>query len=441
VAMMQRPTQAVILAGGRGTRLGPLTLTRPKPMVEIQGRPFLEYQIEQLCEQGFKRVLLLLGYLPEVVRDYFGNGRPWGIKIEYSVSAVDDETGRRLKLAEPFLDPHFLLLYCDNYWPMAMDKMWAHFVTSRAPAMITVYSNKDGYTRNSVRVESDSFVSIYDKSCTHPDLNGVEVSYAILNREIVHQLSDANVLFETAVYPILAQRRQLTAFVTDHRYFSVGAPHRLPLTEDFFRRRKTVIVDRDGVLNRKPPRAEYVRTWEEFEWLPGALSALQLLHAADYRVVVVSNQAGIARGAMTDADLATIHQLMTGEVAAAGGNIEAIYYCPHDWEAGCECRKPKPGMLFQAQRDLNLDLSRTFFVGDDERDAAAADSAGCLFGKISNDKPLIDWVRELLEKGTPMNPSVSNDNRLDHSSPGSRSVPRKRAREKTFMTQKLKPLC
>jgi NDP-sugar pyrophosphorylase family protein len=115
MAVMQRPTQAVILAGGRGTRLRPLTLTRPKPMVEIQGKPFLEYQIEQLRQQGFKRVLLLLGYLPEIVRDYFGNGRRWGIKIEYSVSDVDDETGRRLKLAEPFLDPCFLLLYCDNY--------------------------------------------------------------------------------------------------------------------------------------------------------------------------------------------------------------------------------------------------------------------------------------------------------------------------------------
>jgi D-glycero-D-manno-heptose 1,7-bisphosphate phosphatase len=365
-------------------------------MIEIQGKPFLEYQIEQLREQGFKRVLLLLGYLPEVVRDYFGNGRRWGIKVEYSVSAVNDETGRRLKLAEPFLDPGFLLLYCDNYWPMSMKRLWQRFVAAGAPVMITVYSNKDGYTRNSVRVEADGFVSIYDKTCGHPDLNGVEISYAIVSKRIVHQLSDANVLFETKVYPALAARRQLSAFVTDHRYLSVGAHHRLPLTEEFFRRRKTIILDRDGVLNRRPPRASYVRRREEFEWLPGALDALQLLHAAGYRVVVVSNQAGIARGAMTHGDLADIHRAMTDAARAGGAKIDKIYYCPHDWDEGCECRKPKPGMLFQAQRDLNLDLSRTYFLGDDERDLEAADRAGCRFGTISEDQPLLDWVRALL---------------------------------------------
>jgi D-glycero-D-manno-heptose 1,7-bisphosphate phosphatase len=370
-------------------------------MVEVQGKPFLEYQIEQLREQGFERVLLLLGYLPEVVRDYFGNGRRWGIKIEYSVTAVEDETARRMKFAEPFLDSCFLLMYCDNYWPMQIDKMWQRFKSSAVPAMITVYSNKDGYTRNSVRVEADGFVSIYDKSCRHPDLNGVEISYAILKKEIVRRLTEENVLFETTVYPRLAERKELIGFVTDHRYFSVGAHHRLPLTEDFFKRTKTVILDRDGVLNKKPPRAEYVRRWQEFEWLPGAQSALRMLHDGGYRVVIVSNQAGIARGAMTEPDLDEIHRRMREEATVAGGGIDAIYYCPHDWDADCECRKPRPGLLFQAQRDLNLDLTRTFFVGDDERDGEAAGQAGCLFVRVSEEKPLIEWVRQLLKDELP----------------------------------------
>jgi D-glycero-D-manno-heptose 1,7-bisphosphate phosphatase len=158
-----------------------------------------------------------------------------------------------------------------------------------------------------------------------------------------------------------------------------------------------VILDRDGVLNKKPPRASYVLRWEQFEWLPGARRALQLLHDSGYRVIVVSNQAGIGRGLMSDPALVQIHSRMSQEAAVAGGKIEAIYYCPHNWEAGCDCRKPNPGMLFQAQRDLNLDLSRTVFVGDDERDGEAADRAGCPFVKVSEHRSLLDWVQELLK--------------------------------------------
>src|ERR671922_2107798 len=101
---LDRPTQAVILAGGRGTRLKPLTDTKPKPMIEIGGKPFLAYQIEQLRSQGFEKVLLLLGYMPEVVQKYFEDGRRWDIKIEYSVSAIEHETARRVKLAEAHLE-------------------------------------------------------------------------------------------------------------------------------------------------------------------------------------------------------------------------------------------------------------------------------------------------------------------------------------------------
>ena len=101
--------------------------------------------------------MLLLGYLPEVVQEYFGDGSRWGVKIEYSVSAVEDETARRIKLAEALLDPFFLLLYCDNYWPMQIEKMWSRFKAG-VPAMITVYTNKDAYTRNSVRVDPDGYI-------------------------------------------------------------------------------------------------------------------------------------------------------------------------------------------------------------------------------------------------------------------------------------------
>jgi histidinol-phosphate phosphatase family protein len=394
--VLSQPAQAVILAGGRGTRLKPLTDTRPKPMVPILGKPFLAYQIEQLRDQGFSKVLLLLGYLPEMVQEYCADGRRWGIKIEYAISAVEDETARRLKLAEPLLEPYFLLLYCDNYWPMHIEKMWSRYIASDAPAMITVYTNKDDYTRNSVRVGSDGYVEVYDKTCTTPGLQGVEISYALVKKSVIGLLSAANISVEEALYSRLAQQKQLLAYVTDHRYYSVGSLHRLPLTEAFFRRQPSVFLDRDGVLNKRPARGQYVRNSIEFEWLPGAKEALRLLKEAGYRVIVVSNQAGIGRGYMTENDLFRIHETMKTEAAEAGGEIESIYYCPHDWNEGCECRKPKPGLLFRAQRDMNLDLSRTPFVGDDERDAAAAKAAGCPFLEVSDELPLLQVTHRII---------------------------------------------
>jgi D-glycero-D-manno-heptose 1,7-bisphosphate phosphatase len=167
------------------------------------------------------------------------------------------------------------------------------------------------------------------------------------------------------------------------------------LTEAFLARRPAILLDRDGVLNCKRPKGEYVRNWEEFTWLPGVAEALRLLRDAGFRVIVISNQAGVARRAMTEEDVLEIHRRMVRETSQGGGRIDAVYYCPHHWEDNCECRKPKPGMLFQAQRDFNLDLSRTLFIGDDERDAEAAAAAGSLSMLVSEKKGLLEIVREL----------------------------------------------
>src|SRR5262245_45981494 len=161
-----RPTQAVILAGGRGTRLGELTTSRPKPMVEFRGRPFLEYLVALLRDEGFERVLMLLGYLPDVIQRHFGDGSRWHIDISYSVTAPDDLTWQRLHAASDRLQSQFLLLYCDNYWPMRFPPMWERFAASGLPAMVTVYSNADRYTRDNVRVGEDGRVAAFDKTRT-----------------------------------------------------------------------------------------------------------------------------------------------------------------------------------------------------------------------------------------------------------------------------------
>ena len=398
---MVRPTQAVILAGGRGTRLAPLTDTCPKPMIKFHGKPFLEYLIELLREQGFKRILLLLGYRPEAIKDYFGDGSRWGVSIEYSISPVDDDTGRRVKLARSRLDPIFMLMYCDNYWPMDFDAMWNQFKASDSSALVTVYRNNHGYTKSNLSVDEEGFVTLYDKSRQAPNLSGVDIGFVILKDSVVDILSNENISFEAVVYPKLVAQRQLQGYLTEHRYYSVGSHERLALTTEFLAQRPTVLLDRDGVLNQRMPQAKYVCSWGDWEWLPGAKNALTLLKDAGYRIIIISNQPGIARQELTESDLAYIHQNMKDDVVASGGHIDAIYYCPHGWDDGCECRKPRPGLLFRAQRDFSIDLTRTYFVGDDERDGQAAAAAGCPFIRVDGNASLLDATKIILQRTTP----------------------------------------
>lgn len=137
-----------------------------------------------------------------------------------------------------------------------------------------------------------------------------------------------------------------------------------------------IFLDRDGVINRKRPEGDYVKSWEEFEFLPGALEGIRLLAGAARRLIIVTNQRGIARGRMSEEDLARIHARMLEAIRAAGGRIDAVYYCPHE-EGACECRKPRPGLFLQAQRDFpEIDLARSLVVGDAPSDLEAARRVG-----------------------------------------------------------------
>lgn len=398
-----QPTQAVILAGGLGTRLRPFTETQPKPMYPIEGKAFLERLIEMLRDRGFERILLLLGYLPEKIQAYFGSGKPWGVQIDYSISSVDHETGRRLKLAESKLDDVFLLLYCDNYWPMPFDKMWTRFQNHpNVSAMLTVYRNTDGYTRDNVLCSEEGFIVRYDKSRAQLGLKGVDIGFALIRKSLVRELPHENLSFESYYYPKLASEGLLLAYPTDHRYYSIGSNQRIPITEEFFSQSPTIFLDRDGVLNCKPAKGQYVRAWDDFIWAPGAKQALRILNREGFRTIIITNQAGIARGLMSENDLERIHAAMRAEAEDAGGAIHKIYYCPHHWEEHCDCRKPKPGMFFQAHRDFNLNLRDIYYIGDDECDRQAADAADCRFLQVSESFPLLACVDRVIRE---MNPS------------------------------------
>ena len=140
--------------------------------------------------------------------------------------------------------------------------------------------------------------------------------------------------------------------------------------------RRAVFLDRDGVINENLPGA-YVDSWSAFRFLPGAAESVVALRRAGYAVVVITNQGGVGRGFMTEDALKAIHSQMEAELAAGGARLDAVVYCPHHPDAGCDCRKPQPGMLHRAAADLGIDLSGSYFVGDHVTDVQAGLAAGC----------------------------------------------------------------
>jgi D-glycero-D-manno-heptose 1,7-bisphosphate phosphatase len=136
-----------------------------------------------------------------------------------------------------------------------------------------------------------------------------------------------------------------------------------------------IFIDRDGVINQN--RADYVRSWDQIEILPNALSALALLAASPYRLIMVTNQSPIGRGILTRDQVRSINHQLIAHIESHRGRIDAVYVCPHHPDDNCDCRKPKPGLLNQAARDHNLDLDRSYFIGDALSDVQAALAANC----------------------------------------------------------------
>jgi len=140
---------------------------------------------------------------------------------------------------------------------------------------------------------------------------------------------------------------------------------------------RAAFLDRDGVINRKPPEGGYVTRWEDMYFLPGVAKSIALLNQTEFQVIVVSNQRCVAKGLVTSKALDSVHQQMCEWLAAAGAKIDGVYYCPHENQPPCSCRKPAPGMLLTAAREHRIDLSASWMIGDSEIDIEAGRSAGC----------------------------------------------------------------
>ena len=217
--------QAVIFAGGRGERLRPLTDKIPKPMVPVNGYPFLDYLINSILQIGIRRIVILVGYKAKIIMNRYGDSLRDGIEIKYSVGTVEHQTGRRLLNAYELLDDYFLLLYGDNYLPIELDKMLDLYNKKKAKLLTTIFSNKNGTgeygKENNTEVGDDNFVKQYDKQRKSLSLQGVDIGYFIIKKDALDPKLKGNISFEQDMLPELIPERQLIAYMTDTQYYYI----------------------------------------------------------------------------------------------------------------------------------------------------------------------------------------------------------------------------
>ena len=231
--------QAVILTGGRGTRLRPLTSQMPKAMVAASGKPFLLHLLELLRSQGFNDIVLCTGYLGEQVRNFFDNGESLGIRIRYS-----EEKGRllgtggALKQAQDLLDEHFFVINGDTYLPINYEEVEGAFFKRSNRAVMVVYDNQeDTTTKNNVALDNDLMVIGYSNGSSEPGLKYVDAGVLVLKREALDpREQECPISLAEGLYPFLIQQRELAAYVTEHRFYDIGTPEQLRLFEEYLAR-------------------------------------------------------------------------------------------------------------------------------------------------------------------------------------------------------------
>lgn len=378
------PKQAVILCGGLGSRLRPYTNSIPKPMILCNDKPFLWYLMNQLSDEGINHFVLLTGYLGNKIQNYFGNGESWGWKINYSDGPTEWDTGKRIWEARKFYDDCFMLLYSDNFATFSLNKLFsAH---KRSNKSLTFMVSKK--TPGNVSLDDSGIVRNYDNNRVSSALEYVEIGYMIVENKKTLSFFESYDCSFSEILEKMSNEGQINSYIHEDAYYSISDPIRWKKTEKYLNNNKIILIDRDGVINKKSKRGEYVTNWLAFKWLPDTLNAMKLLAKEGFKFIVITNQAGIARGMIDSKELDKIHFNMKNEMARNGVEILDIYICTHHWEENCNCRKPKPGMLFQASKEWLFRLDKAFFIGDDPRDCKAAFNAGCKSMFIGNEKEL-----------------------------------------------------
>lgn len=424
---------AFILAGGKGTRLKKITPDNtPKPMVNIAEKPILQYQLEFLARNNVHDVIISVGYGAEAIRKYFGEGKKFGLTITYSEEPQPLSTAGAFKYAEPLFGSakDILVLYGDVIFDINLKRMINFHNSHSGLGTLLVHPNDHPYDSDLLEVDSvNKILKFIPKP--HPagqmHHNLVNAGIYVLKPEMARFIKSGQKLdFGQDVFPALVGNGQeFHAYRSSEYVKDIGSPERHAEVErDIFsgkvyrrnliNKQKAIFLDRDGVINEE---VNYLYRPEQLKLIDGSAEAVTEINKSDYLVIVITNQSVVARGLCSEKDVAEIHKKLDMLLGEKHAFLEGIYYCPHHPDRGfegenreykieCECRKPKTGMLRQAQQDFNIDKEKSFMIGDATADIMTGVNFGLKTilvrtGHAGNDKKfdcLPDFIFENLKE-------------------------------------------
>lgn len=390
---------AVILAAGKGERLGGLTKMLPKPLIPVAGKPVIVYQIELLASAEITDIYILTDYLESQFPEKLGNGDLWGVHLHYIHVDTSLGTAGVIKSLQKLFTEDFLVFYGDILVNFDVKRLIQFHVSKSALATLVVHPN--AHPADSDLLDTDQnykiihwFPKPHGNNRIH---NLVNAAIYVLSPKILELIpSHSYTDFGKDLLPTLvAKKAQIYAYPTAEYIHDMGTPERLSRSEQdvlsgrfekFHRKylRKAVFIDRDGVLIKQVDQLHQLR---ELSIYPETYEALHLLNNSEYLAITITNQPMIARGLLSLSGLKQIHNEIESRLGNRGVWLDGIYYCPHHPEQGhpgvvkkynivCHCRKPDTGLIEQAVRDFNIDLSSSYFIGDSTTDILTAKNAG-----------------------------------------------------------------
>ena len=389
--------RAVIMAGGLGTRMAGLYPGLPKPLIPVGGKPVLRRQIETLVRQGITDITLVTGYLADRIEAVFGDGSAYGAHITYYKEETPLGTAGALYRMD--FDGDFLLLGGDLVFDFDVSAMLAFHKEKNALA--TLFAHPNAHPADSTLLEADAaqilrrFLPKEDRAgyCENLANAGVQIvspallalypqtGRADLDRDLLRHAAATGRVYVYRSYEYVRDMGTPDRLAAVERDLEKG----LAAAKNKNRPQRAVFLDRDGTLNA--PNG-FITSPDALTLLPGAAEAVKKINEAGFLAVLVTNQPVIARGECTEKTLKEIHNKLETLLGAEGAYLDAIYYCPHHPDAGypgdvkalkikCDCRKPAPGMLLRAARELHIDLAASYMAGDSWRDVKTAENAGC----------------------------------------------------------------